>query len=75
MNEIDNNTVLFIENENNGISSQAYYDYYDVITRQDTTNTKLDNQFKLLNDGFTYLNCILTLFLIYFFIRKLMGRS
>lgn len=75
MNEIDNNIVLDTENENQGVSVQAYYDYYEVVTRLDTINTKLDNQYKLLNDSFCYLNFIITMFVLYYFIRKLMGRS
>lgn len=75
-NDINNNTTIVVaENEINGSLAVAYYDYYEVCERLDSLNSKVDIHTSILTTNFTYLAFIITLFVLYYLTRKIMGRS
>ncbi len=75
-NDINNNTTIVVaENEVDSASAVAYYDYYEVCERLDNLNSKIDTHTLILTTNFTYLAFIITLFVVYYLIRNVMGRS
>ena len=51
-----------------------WYDYKDIITRQDTIIENQSKTFDLVNQGFTFISFILILFFIYYLIKNMIRK-
>lgn len=55
-------------------SPYDWYDYSEVIYREDTIIENQNKCFDLLNDGFTFISCTLIIILLYNLIRNMIRK-
>lgn len=81
MNDIPVNAILssddIVNLESSLISADTYadwYDYRDIITRQDTIIENQEKTFDLVNQGFTFISFILVIFIVYTLIKNMIRK-
>lgn len=70
----DNSNNIIFETETETMTTASYYDYYEVVTRQDTIINKIDEQTKMINTSFCFISFLITIYLLYFLVRNMLGR-
>lgn len=78
MNDFENNDI-FTSNNNVDFESTIdtyadWYDYRDIITRQDTIIENQNKIFDLANQGFTFISFVLIIFFIYILIKNMIRK-
>ena len=78
MNDLEGNNISDFNNivimDSSLASTYDWYDYREVIERQDTIIENQNNIFGLLNDGFTFICCTLIVLLLYNLIRNMIRK-
>lgn len=81
MNDLENNTIfdsnniVYPESSLTSVDALAdWYDYREIITRQDTIIENQSKTFDLVNQGFTFISFILILFFIYYLIKNMIRK-
>lgn len=81
MNDLENNTILDSNNivypESSLISADAladWYDYRDIITRQDTIIENQSKTYDLVNQGFCFLGFLVVIIFIYNLIKNMIRK-
>lgn len=65
-NTIDNSTSL--------VSTYDFYDYREVIEKQNTIIENQNKVFNLINEGFTFLSFIIIIYFLYLFIKNMIRK-
>lgn len=68
------NTFIDTNNAVEMMTTTSYYDYYEVVTRQDAIINKIDEQTKMINTSLCFISFLFIIFFLYSFIRNMLGR-
>ena len=78
MNDLEINNISDSNNivsmESSITSTYDWYDYSEVIERQDTIIVNQNKIFDLTNQGFTFISFILVIFLLYSLIKNMIRK-
>ena len=81
MNDLENNTIfdsnniVYLESSLNSVDTLAdWYDYRDIITRQDIIIENQSKTYDLINQGFCFLGFLVVIIFIYNLIKNMIRK-
>ena len=72
-----NNNVINSDSASNystSLTSADWYDYSDVVSREDTIIENQNKTYDLINQGFTFLSFIIVIYFLYLFIKNMIRK-
>ncbi len=71
----DSNNTVYSESSLSSVDALAdWYDYRDIITRQDTIIENQSKIYDLVNQGFCFIGFLVVIIFVYYFIKNMIRK-